>query len=122
MAEIVVWWGDKIGSNGSADAISVNPTTGQVTLWDSKAYTNGSSKIYIQSETFTVTGRRNAAVAHAVEMVERFGWKPEDLVAGGLKDKAVASLAAATRTYQLITVRYQPGANGFAPRSLNATP
>lgn len=28
-------WGDKIGTNG-ADVISVHPTTGEVTLWDTK--------------------------------------------------------------------------------------
>lgn len=33
--QLVVRWGDKIGTNG-ADVISVNPTNGQVTLWDTK--------------------------------------------------------------------------------------
>jgi hypothetical protein len=33
--QMVVRWGDKIGTNG-ADVISVNPSTGQVSLWDTK--------------------------------------------------------------------------------------
>jgi hypothetical protein len=118
---IVIWWGDFIGSNGSGDAISVNPTTGQVTLWDSKAYANGSPNI--ESDTFTVKRQRDIAVAHARRMINDFAWKAEDLVTGGLRDKAVASLADATRNYKLITVRYTPvgGANAFTPLKLNET-
>lgn len=54
--QIVVWWGDTIGSNGSGDVISVDATTGQVTLWDSKAYASGNEAI--ESDTFKVDGRR----------------------------------------------------------------
>jgi hypothetical protein len=119
-SQIVIWWGDTIGSNGSADAISVDPISGVVTLWDSKAYGSGGGEI--ESKTFTTSGRQATAVAHARDMIEAFAWKPEHLVPGGLKDKARASLADLTRSYKMITVRYQAVGENFEPLHLKETP
>lgn len=118
-SQIVVWWGATIGSNGSADAISVDPTTGQVTLWDSKAYASGSGEI--ESKTLSEVSRREAAVTHAKNIITTFAWKPEDLVAGGLRDKALASLNERTRNYKMLTVRYKAVSNNFQPLHLKQT-
>jgi hypothetical protein len=126
-SQIVIWWGDTIGSNGSADAISIyvsndpsnDPNHGRVTLWDSKAYAQGGKAI--QSKTFTKEERQRTAVLHASRMIDAFAWKPEHLVPGGLKDRALASLADPTRNYKMITVRYKAVAENFVPLHLEPT-
>ncbi len=101
-AEIVVWWGAKIGSNGSADVISVNPTTGKVTLWDSKfrAETGGA----IQSETFTIAQRREKSRLQAVTVINAL---PTTRLSADLKQLALDSLE--DKLYFQKTVRYASG-------------
>lgn len=65
-AKIVVWWGARIGGNGS-DAISVHPTTGRVTLWDSKAY---AADVTIESDTFVLPSPRDKAINAAKRVIE----------------------------------------------------
>ena len=65
--EVVVRWGDTIGSHGS-DVISVNIKTGDVTLWDAKFRSNA---VRVQpSQTFTKTPRLNNALGEAIETLE----------------------------------------------------
>ncbi|MDO8768060.1 MAG: DUF637 domain-containing protein, partial [Burkholderiaceae bacterium] len=60
--QAVVKWGDKIGTNGS-DVISVNPSTGDVVLWDSKYRTATTGMD--QSPTFANATTRNQAIEEA---------------------------------------------------------
>jgi hypothetical protein len=106
-AQLVVWWGAVIGSNGSADVISVDPTTGQVTLWDSKARTDTSSAA-IQSETFTDAKRRAKARQQAFEVIDALTTMQ---ISNDLKTKALASLTMPGGNYLQKTVRYRAGSN-----------
>jgi hypothetical protein len=120
-AEIVVWWGAPIGQNGQADAISVNSTTGQVTLWDSKAYAQKGGEI--ESDTFSVKypTRRANAVRHAREQLN----KPaiESLLGTTLKDAALDSINNVSNKYRMVTVRYLGSSGGnFAPIAQHETP
>lgn len=66
--EVVIRWGDKIGTHGS-DVISVNVKTGQVTLWDAKFRSNA---VRIQpSPTFTPGSKpMNNALNEAITTLE----------------------------------------------------
>jgi hypothetical protein len=61
--EVVVSWGDKIGTHG-ADAVSVNTRTGVPTLWDAKY--RGSAIIIRPTETFASPARLQNAVDKAI--------------------------------------------------------
>ncbi len=58
----VIHFGDRTGTNG-ADVISINKTTGEVTLWDSKYRSVGAAPD--DSMTFSNEGRRKKAIAQA---------------------------------------------------------
>jgi hypothetical protein len=105
-----------IGSNGSADVISVDPTTGQVTLWDSKARTDTSSAP-IQSQTFTNAKRRDTARQQAFNVIRVLTTMQ---ISNDLKQKALASLDPVKGNYLLKTVRYQDGNN--TPVRVTPTP
>ena len=64
--EAVVKWGDKIGAQGN-DIISVNPQTGDVTLWDSK-YRSSSTTIE-QSPTYVKDTTSAAAIQEAKDAI-----------------------------------------------------
>jgi len=64
--QTVVKWGDKIGTNGS-DVISVNPSTGEVVLWDNK-YRSATRSIG-DSPTFANEGTRDAALTEATAAI-----------------------------------------------------
>jgi hypothetical protein len=107
-AQIVVWWGAVIGSNGSADVISVDPTTGQVTLWDSKARTDTGGGA-LQSKTFTNERRRETARRQAVAVISAL---PTTQLSADLQQKALASLDVRNGgNYLQQTVRYRDGIN-----------
>jgi hypothetical protein len=117
--QLVVWWGAVIGSNGSADVISVDPTTGQVTLWDSKARSD-SSTAPIQSDTFTNKRRREAARNQAINVIRAL---TAQQISDDLKTKARASLNVATGgIYLQKTVRYRAGSNTSVVTTLTPVP
>ncbi|TCS32902.1 filamentous hemagglutinin [Paucimonas lemoignei] len=64
--QIVVKWGDKIGAHGS-DIISINPKSGEVTLWDSK-FRSAQTSIQ-QSPTFSNASTNVAAVEEARNVI-----------------------------------------------------
>ena len=111
-AEIVVWWGARIGGNGS-DAISVHPTTGRVTLWDSKAY---AADVTIVSETFTVESRQKAAFKEARRLVDNL---PSTLLNSELKELALNSLDSGE--YRMITLRYLTSVPILNPKDFRPT-
>jgi hypothetical protein len=111
-AEIVVWWGARIGGNGS-DAISVHPISGRVTLWDSKAYAADKT---IESETFTVESNRLAAVEQAQRLIENL---PSTLLDPELKGSALDSLDSGE--YRMVTLRYLTSGPSLNPKDYRPT-
>lgn len=83
--QVVVKWGDGAGTRGS-DIISVNPSTGEVALWDSK-YRSASSPLP-ESPTFANPGTRAAAVAEAERVIRSSSLSPQvrDAALRNLKD------------------------------------
>ncbi len=81
--ELVVSYGDKIGRHG-ADVVSVDPVTGEVTLWDSKY--RGSGAIEAQSGTFSGE-RLQSALDEADEDLRRTTNLP-----ASVRDRARANL------------------------------
>lgn len=72
--EIVIKYGDVIGRHGS-DVISVNPTTGEVTLWDSKYL--GSGDVHDPSPTFAGEPLKNAMEEARIEVTASDRLSPE---------------------------------------------
>ena len=81
--EVVVRWGDPIGSHG-ADVISVNMKTGKVTLWDNKLRSRPGA---IQpSPTFQKPSSFENAIREASETIKADTTLPADIRAAALKN------------------------------------
>ena len=98
--EVVVRWGDPIGSHG-ADVISVSTKTGQVTLWDSR-YRSGSVRIQ-PSETFQQQPRLDNAIAEATRTIEANTTLPAEV-----RDAALRNLRKRQVTTRTV-VQEMPG-------------
>jgi hypothetical protein len=81
--EVVVRWGDPIGSHG-ADVISVNTKTGKVTLWDAK-YRSASVRIQ-PTETFQDPETLGNAIREAKQTIEANTSLPADIRTAALKN------------------------------------
>jgi len=83
--EVVVRWGDPIGSHG-ADVISVNQRTGAVTLWDAK-FRSGNVPIQPSPTFVRGSSKLKNAVKEAIESIEANNSLPTKI-----RDQAILNL------------------------------
>ena len=112
LGEHVVWYGDHVTASHGADVISVDPTTGRVTLWDAKFRESGA--VQPMSDTFAEPGKLANALAEARQVITN-----DPRLSPELKAKALANLSKGKYRIATHTAKAPgPGDAGVYPATM----